>query len=91
MAETQTFTPEELEKIQELRDANARKVSEFGQVELEVLLTGQRLEQLAETKQKLQDEYVELQKKEQDLIKELNDKYGAGTVNIANGEFTPAN
>jgi predicted nuclease with TOPRIM domain len=91
MAETQTFTPEELEKIQELRDSNARKVSEFGQVELEVLLTGQRLEQLAETKQKLQDEYVELQKKEQDLIKELNDKYGAGTVNIANGEFTPAN
>ena len=68
MAETQTFTPEELEKIQELRDSNARKVSEFGQVELEVLLTGQRLEQLAETKQKLQDEYVELQKKEQDLI-----------------------
>jgi hypothetical protein len=32
-----------------------------------------------------------LQDNEGKLIKELNDKYGAGTVDIQSGEFIPAN
>ena len=44
MSEAQKFTEDELKKITELRDANAQKINEFGQVELEILLTNQRLE-----------------------------------------------
>ena len=90
MSEVKKFTKEELDEIQNLRDGNARKVNEFGQVELEILLTVQRLESLQKTKEDLQQEYRDLQLKEQDLVKNLNDKYGAGTVDISNGEFTPA-
>ena len=90
MSEVKKFTKEELDEIQNLRDGNAQKVNEFGQVELEILLTVQRLESLQKTKEDLQQEYKDLQLKEQDLVKNLNDIYGAVTVVLSNGEFTPA-
>ena len=91
MSENKKFTQEELDQILKLRESNAQKITEFGQVELEILLANQRLEALADAKNKLQEEYVGLQAKENDLIKELNDKYGAGTVDLASGEFIPTN
>ena len=74
-----------------IKDANNFKITEFGQVELELLLTRQRLELLDETKAKLQEDYKNLQTQEQDLVKNLNDKYGAGTVDLNSGEFIPTN
>ena len=85
------FTKAELEKIVELREANAGKISQFGQLELEILLANQRLEALGQAKVQLQNDYVALQNQETELVKSLNDKYGAGTVDIASGEFIPAN
>ena len=41
MAEKQKFTKDELDKIVELREANAQKITEFGQIELEILLANQ--------------------------------------------------
>ena len=89
MTETQKFTKEELNQITELRNANASKISEFGQVELEILLTNQRTDQLQEAKDDLQKQYVALQDKERNLVKQLNDKYGSGTVDLDSGEFVP--
>ena len=91
MSENKKFTQDELAKIVELRESNSQKISEFGQVELELLLTHQRLEALQDAKAKLQDEYVGLQDKEKELVKELNNKYGAGTVDLESGEFIPSN
>ena len=91
MSKNKKFTEDEVAKIVELREANAQKITEFGQIELEILLTNQRIEALKDAKNKLQEDYVELQNKESNLIKELNNKYGAGTVDIASGEFIPAN
>ena len=85
------FTKAELEKIVELREANAGKINEFGQLELELLLAKQRVDSLNQAKIQLQNDYVALQNQETELVKELNDKYGAGTVDIASGEFIPAN
>ena len=91
MSENKKFTTEELEKITALRDENQVKEGEFGQIELEILLTTQRLEALAEAKNKLTKDYQDLQDKERDLIKELNEKYGAGQVDLNSGEFIPTN
>ena len=91
MSENQKFTEEELTQITELRTANAQKISEFGQVELEMLLTNQRMETLIQTKTDLQNQYVALQEKETKLVKELNEMYGTGTVDIESGEFIPKN
>ena len=54
MSETKKFTDAELTKITQLRDSNAQKINEFGQVELEILLTNQRKETLERTKEALQ-------------------------------------
>jgi len=89
MSETQKFTEEELIQIKDLRDANAQKISEFGQVELELLLTNQRLETLEITKEDLRNQYIALQESERKLVAELNEKYGTGTVDLASGEFVP--
>ena len=91
MSKNKKFTQDELAKIVELRESNSQKISEFGQVELEILLTDQRMEALQDAKQKLQNDYVELQNKEKELVKELNDKYGSGTVDLESGEFIPTN
>ena len=85
------FTKAELEKIVELREANAGKINQFGQLEWEHLLAKQRVDSLNQAKIQLQNDYVALQNQETELVKELNDKYGAGTVDIASGEFNPAN
>ena len=91
MSENKKFTQEELDKNVKLREANTQKISEFGQIELEILLTNQRIEALKNAKTKLQDEYVGLQDQEKELVKELNNKYGAGTVDLESGEFIPSN
>ncbi|MBC8304283.1 MAG: hypothetical protein H8E55_52055 [Pelagibacterales bacterium] len=91
MTEPKKFTQEELDEITALQTSNAQKVTEFGQIELELMLTDQRKEMLTETKQKLQGDYKNLQTQEQELVRKLNEKYGAGTVDLSSGEFIPNN
>mgnify|MGYP003119365978 FL=1 len=90
MSKTQKFTSEELEQIKTLRDQNREIVQSFGQLEMEILLTKKRVEVLTEEKEKTISKYENLQEEEQNLVKQLNTKYGAGTVDIVSGEFTPA-
>ena len=89
MSETIKFTQEELDQITKLRESNAQKINEFGQIELELMLSAQRLDVLKKAKEDIQAEYVSLQDVEKKLVEDLNEKYGAGTVDISNGEFTP--
>ena len=89
MAEAIKFTEEELNQITELRELNGSKISEFGQIELELLLANQRIEALENAKENLRTQYVELQDKERALVQQLNEKYGAGQVDLSSGEFIP--
>jgi len=89
MSEPIKFIKEELDQITELRDANQQKIAEFGQIELELLLADQRIKSLDTAKQKLQEDYVILQEKERNLVQTLNEKYGAGQVDLSSGEFIP--
>ena len=68
---------------------NGSKISEFGQIELELLLANQRIEALDDDKENLRTQYVELQNKERTLVQQLNEKYGAGQVDLSSGEFIP--
>ena len=89
MAKAIKFTEEELNQITELRESNGNKISEFGQVELELLLANQRIEALEQAKENLRLAYIELQDSERKLVQELNEKYGAGQVDLTSGEFIP--
>ena len=89
MAESIKFTEEELKSIQDIREGFDRKVSEFGYVYLERKVTTERLDAIAEEETRLNTEYQELVEKERDIVKQLNEKYGTGTVDLTNGEFKP--
>ena len=43
---------------------------------------------LDETEVKLESNYIEAQEKERTLLKDMNEKYGQGTLNPQTGEFT---
>ena len=90
MSKAIKFTEDELKKITDLRDASQAKVVEFGQLKLDILLTNQRLKQLEEIEAKAETDYEGLQKNEVDLVNELKEKYGVGTVDLSSGEFVPA-
>ena len=87
MSDTKKFTQEELDQIKKLRDANALIIQQFGQIEVETIMTNQRLDMLSDTKIKLEGDLKNLQSQEKDLVKDLNEKYGTGEVDIASGEF----
>ncbi len=91
MAENKKFTEEELKSITDIRDGNSRIISDLGQVELQVFMVTEELEKLEEMKSKLQIQFKNLQVQESELISQLNEKYGIGTVDINTGEFIPEN
>ena len=83
------FTEEELLSIKSIRDKNTALVLDLGQNELESFTLTNRLKELEIEKQSLQSNYIQLRKDEQQLVQELNKKYGSGTVDIESGVFIP--
>ena len=90
MAKPTKFTQEELTSIQELQQKYAGTTDAFGRLKVQRVIMTQQFEQLEEAEAKLENDYTELQKSEQELVQSLNDKYGAGSLDINTGEFTPA-
>ena len=91
MSNNKKFTTEEIDEIKDLRDKNNNLISEMGGLELEKLLLEKRLDSVHEAKEKLEKDFILLQETEKNLGEKLNEKYGAGTVDLRNGEFIPAN
>ena len=50
----------------------------------------QQLDALESTEVQMESDYSELQKKEQDIVRQLNEKYGPGNLDPATGVFTPS-
>jgi len=90
MAETQQLSKEEKIQIEEIKNSSQQKVFEFGQIELEVILCNQRMDFLNQEKERLTNQYKELQTKEESLVNSITKKYGTGTLNIESGEFLPS-
>jgi hypothetical protein len=44
---------------------------------------------LNDAKNKLREDYIKLQDNERELVRTLNEKYGAGQVDLVSGEFIP--
>ena len=87
MSEKKVLEQNEMQSIEELRNQSTDLIFQFGQVEMEIMITSKRLEELQNAKSDLEGQYIELQTKEQNVINELTEKYGAGSLNVENGEF----
>ncbi len=79
----QKLTQDELDKLQELSKKNAALVQELGTISLAEI-------NLDERKEKAEGFLSELRQEETDLVKELEDKYGIGSIDLQAGEFIPA-
>ena len=83
------FTDEELKSLNDLNQGYQTKQQQFGQLKVQRILLTQQMEGLDEAEIRLETEYSELQKTEQNLVKELNEKYGPGQLDPNTGVFTP--
>tara|TARA_B100001059_G_C17686179_1_gene502439 strand:- start:119 stop:397 length:279 start_codon:yes stop_codon:yes gene_type:complete len=91
MADDIKFTEEEMKSLSDLQDSYTKKQAELGQVSVQRILLNQQLDNLDQRQSHLEKEYVQVQQQEQDLVKELNEKYGAGQLDPESGVFTPNN
>jgi len=89
-ATTQKFSEDEMKQIQDLQNNYQNATSTFGRLRVQKLILEQQLDNILNEEETLEKAYTELQKKEQSLVQSLNEKYGAGTLDIVSGEFTPA-
>ena len=89
MAEEIKFSEEELKELGELQTSYQEKQAELGQLSVQRILQNQRTEAIEIRTQEVEQEYAEVQQKERDLVKTLNEKYGPGQLDPATGVFTP--
>ena len=83
------FTQEELTQLQELQSGYKSIRDSFGTLEISKIQLEQRLESLSDEKLRLETQYNQIQVQENELVNELNEKYGAGNLNPETGVFTP--
>tara|TARA_R100000234_G_C4998741_1_gene179304 strand:- start:1789 stop:2076 length:288 start_codon:yes stop_codon:yes gene_type:complete len=83
------FTQEEIDSLQQLRTNYASIESMFGKLEVARLQLEKQAENIDNEKLRLETEYAEVQKQQQSLGEQLNEKYGAGNLNPETGVFTP--
>ena len=76
------ITEQEIEKVKGLKVKFDQLVNTIGQVEVQ-------LYNLQEQKKELQVSLLNIQQEELTLAKELEEKYGKGTVSLDTGEFSP--
>ena len=89
MADEIKFSEDELKSLQELQNSYQEKQLQFGQLKVQNVLLSQQLEALETREVELEEEYGEVQKTEQKLVEDLNEKYGPGSLDPATGVFTP--
>ena len=81
--ENTKLSKEELGKLQDLQNKNAALIQELGQISLAEI----NLEQRKESAEQFLEE---LRTSEQEVVKELEDAYGVGSIDLKEGEFIPA-
>ena len=77
-----TVDGDELKRVKSIRIQFSEVTLEYGKL----FYTKRMIEQEIEL---LDAQFDDIDQKEQALIKELNDRYGVGNLNVETGEFTP--
>ncbi|WP_286982491.1 hypothetical protein [Haliea sp.] len=73
---------EEIQKLSQIQEQQQNFIIELGKLEYDITL-------LEFEKEKIQEKIEQVVQKSQTLAKELEDKYGSGTINLEKGEFYP--
>lgn len=79
--EKQIVTPEELQSLRNLQQKRDKLTIDFGYIEFQ-------LQELELQKETLIDFLTQLKQEEIQIGQEITNKYGKGSVDLNNGEFT---
>ena len=82
--EKKVLTQEEIQKLTELKSQFNELVNVVGNVEIQIMDLQLKKEQLKSNLQNLQQQEIA-------IAKELEDKYGQGSISLETGEFLPSN
>jgi len=80
---TKVLTQEEITQLKAVQQERYSIVDKFGTIEIQ-------FQELESAKQKLKLEYEKLKQREEVLGKQLQSKYGDGTINLEKEEFISA-
>jgi septal ring factor EnvC (AmiA/AmiB activator) len=83
------FTDEELQSLKQIQQDYLECQNVFGQIAIQKIALQQQIDRLAKSEEEYAKKYSDTQAKEQEVAKELNDKYGAGNLDPETGVFTP--
>ena len=83
------FTEEELTSLQELQNTYVSISTQFGQTKVSRMNLERQIQNIDEVEHQLEQNWEENRKTESELVKSLNEKYGAGSLNPTTGEFIP--
>ena len=83
------FTAEELQELQDLQTGYQEKQVVLGQLAVQRILLDQQSDALEARVTEVEQEYEGVQQQERDLVAQLNEKYGPGSLNPETGVFTP--
>jgi len=81
-------TEEELQQIQQLREALVEIVTQIGELHLSEFMAKRQLDQVQQNVKVHEQKFVEFQEKERVLFEQLQQKYGDGNINMDTGEIT---
>lgn len=87
--ENKQFTPEEITQIKELQEKYNALGLQLVQLKLARKNTEAYLEQLNEQESALESQILETNNKEKELAETFDTKYGAGSLDLETGVFTP--
>jgi len=83
------LTQEEIQQIKELQQKYDQTVFELGSLEAQIIVLNAQIDKINEEKRNLVSDLNTVGKKESELIKTLQEKYGIGNLDIETGEITP--
>jgi hypothetical protein len=83
------LTPDELKSIKDLQSKYNQTILEIGAAEAQLIVFLENIEKLQEAKKGLVSDLKTLEQKESELVKTLQEKYGAASIDPQTGELTP--
>jgi len=83
------LTQEEIEAIKDLQTQYNKSVFELGSVEAQLHYLLAQTESLKTEKNNILSDMNKIGDKEKELVDSLQEKYGAGNIDLASGEITP--
>lgn len=81
------FAQDDIGVVKELQKKYGTTTAQIGQIEVELHLLTERLDQLKKIREELFSKYSDLRTEEEQLVKDLNEKYGDGVLDLQSGKF----